>query len=56
MYFSFNELDACPSDDDVRVALKKCTEELRAAKEEKKSAEQECVIYRKQMMVSSGTT
>ena len=47
------ELDTVASD--IRMALKACQDELKQVNEQKKTTEKECLIYRKQIVVSTCT-
>ena len=51
--FSVSELDTVASD--IRMALKACQNELKQVNEQKKTTEKECLIYRKQIVVSTCT-
>ena len=48
-----SELDTVASD--IRFALKACQDELKQVNEQKKTTEKECLIYRKQIVVSTCT-
>ena len=48
-----SELDTVASD--IRMALKACQDELKQVNEQKKTTEKECLIYRKQIVVSTCT-